>query len=307
MSGTKYASKLTIGGETYVVKDKEAREAIANLQSADTTINGRIDQLAAANNVTTSDAVYQYAERLYNEANAEANKAAAEAKWNVDTTSTSLTTVYTDTVASASVTVTVNTTWDGVATKPSNESTLTSTGDWTKQSDGTYTKTATINSAGTATVAATLFKYTPSSGNYTEEITKNSVAKSIKFEDVAYYGFATTKDTTDIDTIVSGLTRITTNLGTSGSKPATVPVTLTNNTGSSAYLWILSKQTNASNNTKIAAEQFTANVLDSTAQNNVSFTSPENNEITLTGYKLYTSMNSTANGGSATFNVIITR
>ena len=145
----------------------------------------------------------------------------------------------------------------------------------------TYTKTATTS----ASVPAATFKYTipssdPSYGGIT--VSRNSTAKSVSVVNPAYYGIVNVKSTATISTFIKNLTRITSRLNTTAS--------IKNTTGSAGYLVIVTKST-------ATATQLGLSILDA-ATSGISFTSPKNSAITMSGYNVYFSTNSVAAGGS---------
>jgi hypothetical protein len=192
-------------------------------------------------------------------------------------------TFYSDETAAASMTstVTVTLTYNGTSQVKAD----TTPSGWTQNTPSTdkytYTKTATTS----ASVPATTFKYTvpssdPSYGGIT--VSKNSTAKSVSVVNPAYYGIVNSKSTSTISTFIKNLTRITTRLSTTAS--------ITNTTGSAGYLVIVTKST-------ATATQLGLSILDA-ATSGISFTSPKNSAITMSGYNVYFSTNSVASGGS---------
>lgn len=188
-----------------------------------------------------------------------------------------------DETAAASMTsvVTVTLTYNGTSQIKAD---ATPSG-WTENTPSsgkyTYTKTATTS----ASVPAATFKYTipssdPSYGGIT--VSRNSTAKSVSVVNPAYYGIVNVKSTATISTFIKNLTRITSRLNTTAS--------IKNTTGSAGYLVIVTKST-------ATATQLGLSILDA-ATSGISFTSPKNSAITMSGYNVYFSTNSVAAGGS---------
>lgn len=192
-------------------------------------------------------------------------------------------TFYSDETAAASMTssVTVTLTYNGTSQVKAD----TTPSGWTQNTPSTgkytYTKTATTSAA----VSATTFQYTvpssdPSYGGIT--VSRNSTAKSVSVVNPAYYGIVNSKSTGTISTFIKNLTRITARLSTTTS--------IKNTTGSAGYLVIVTKST-------ATATQLGLSILDA-ATSGISFTSPKNSAITMSGYNVYFSTNSVAAGGS---------
>lgn len=283
MSGTKYASKLTIGGETYVLKDKEARDAIVELQ---TGLGARISDLenASSSTVTTNDAVYKYAEDLYNEKHDAENLASAMAKFSIDTDPDNNSDVYADEVASRVFSAIVQLKYNGVAVEantplPSN---------WSEtENAGEYKCEKSQTGPGTVTIPSTSFSYTTS--DYKDPISKSSDAVSAKIIAPVYYGWVTSKD---VPATITGFTRRTTNMSQTNGTGS-----FTNTLQSAAYLCILTKST-------ASVTQNGTGILDAAVPNK-SFYYPDK-AVQLTGYNAYFSTNSAeAGSGFGKLNITI--
>ncbi len=196
----------------------------------------------------------------------------AKTKFSVSTSTSGTTSYSVDALASATMTVTVTTSFDGALVDcdpvPSG---------WTRSGTGTYTKSCTSTSGSAASVAAATFTYTPSSGDY-EGITvsKDSTAKSISVTKPFYYGWAASSYTADnVATVVSTLTRQTANTGSG---------TFTTAPSESSKFWIV-----VPSNRTATMKQLGQSISDVAVTK--TFTSPQNADIVLTGYKVYISSN----------------
>ena len=183
-----------------------------------------------------------------------------------------------DTAATTTMTVTVTTKFDGAAV----DCDSTPSG-WTRTALGEYTRT--LADAASGTIAAASFTYTPpASSPYAGIVcTKSSTAQSIAVTYPAWHGFAsgTESTTAAIEAAIGDLTRITAKV--------TQTADLTNGLATAGYYWILTHST-------ATATQSGNNILRAVVSGR-SFTSPENDAITLSGYNLYISTNSAASGG----------
>lgn len=145
---------------------------------------------------------------------------------------------------------------------------------WGKSETGVYLRQST------SSVSAQAWEYTPSSGKYEGiQMSKNSSSKSINGIYPAYYGIVPSGDTSNINNMVSqylntSSTRTTTSVNSDKS--------FTNETGQQAWLWILTHGT-------ATARQSGTSILQNPTT--VSFISPNNGSITMSGYKLYISKN----------------
>lgn len=197
-------------------------------------------------------------------------------KFTIETTASG-TSYYTDTATQTTMTVTVKTKYNGNLVDAND----TPSG-WTKTGTGTYTKSVTGESG--TSISATEFYYTTSGVT----VHKSSTTKTISSTNPAYYGLVASNNGSPtaetLSQIVSGLGRIT------SAKNATE--TISNSSADTCYLWILTKGT-------AEATQFGINILEN-ALSGKSFTSPQNSEINMTGYKLYISSNPVASGSSYT-------
>ncbi len=207
-------------------------------------------------------------------------QAAADAAFSITTESTTLT-FNGDTTAAANctATVTVKLTFAGVRVKANSVPS-----GWTEvNGSGGYEYTKAISSSTAA--EATSFAYTVPAGDASgyEGITvrKSSTRKAVSIVYPAYYGFCSSK-TGSVGSFVGSLTRITSNLSTTR--------TMTNSSGAAAYLVIVSKGTST-------AKQLGANIMDA-AVSSGSFTSPQNSNISLSGFNVYYSSLSVLAGGS---------
>jgi len=280
MSGTKYASKLTIGGETYVVKDKEARDSITALQ---TSLGARISDLENASNVTTDDVVYKYAEELYNEKHAEEALATAMANYSLVTTPVNNSSVYADEAASNVFSAKVQLTYKGTAIQAASLPT-----GWGRTDNiGEYTIEKEQTGPGTTTIASESFMIAPE--DYPGSLTKNSDAVSAKVIAPVYYGWVTSKT---VPATITGFTRSTTKVSQTGGSGS-----FTNTLQSAAYLCILTRST-------ASVTQNGTEILDA-AVSGQSFYYPDK-AVQLTGYKAYFSTNSAeAGSGFGKLNITI--
>jgi hypothetical protein len=195
-------------------------------------------------------------------------RAEALGKYSV-TTDSSPTSFVRDMKTEETMTVTVTVKFDG-----SNVNVNNTPDEWSSPSTGVYTKQST------SSVAAQAWEYTPSSGKYEGiSLNKNSSTKSISGIYPAYYGIVPSENTSNIDDMVGQY------LNTSGTRTTTAvssDKSFANTTGQQAWLWILT------HGTATARQSGTSILRD---YSTVSFTSPNNTDITMSGYKLYISKN----------------
>lgn len=212
----------------------------------------------------------------------------ARAKFTVTTSVTGNSRVA-DTDETTTMIVTVVTKFDGV-----NVDCDTTPSGWTRTATGTYQKT--LANASSGTIAAQAFTYTPpASSPYAGIVcTKSSTAQSIAVTWPTYTGWATAKNVANI-VWSTGIVRRTAPIG---SSTALTDITETNATGFDAYFFILSRSAS------VRCQQSGNTVIDA-ALTNVSFTSPSDEEITLTGYRLYFTTADFAAGASPKFGVQI--
>ena len=203
---------------------------------------------------------------------------AANAKWVVDTAVAGQG-YYADVATSTTMTVTVTTRFNGTLVDCN-----TTPSGWTRTATGTYTRSV---SGASGTVPAATFGYTVVGGTYDGlTVSKSSSAKSITVTYPAWYGFSPTADFATLD--LSALTRRTSNLGTTS--------TVTNATGNGCYLWIVTHGS-------ASATSMNLNIL-ATINSSASFPSPDDADISLSGYKVYRS-NLTYDLGSFGINMAI--
>lgn len=201
------------------------------------------------------------------------------------TTSTG-TTYYADTTTAASRTrtISVSLSWkEGDAEAVSVAADSTPTG-WTK--DGNSYKYA-LNDT-TRSVAATTFNYTIPASNAKYggiTVSKASTARSISVVNPAWIGLYESNDAANVAAAVAAI-------NASGRKTANVneKMTLTNSENKTKWLWIVTK-------TSASATQLGQSVLNAAADA-INFVSPNNANITLSGYKVYISKSSVDNGES---------
>lgn len=257
---------------------------------ADNTLQGNIDAEVLARQGADTDLENRISPNLLTEAqktwiNSQMDterQEEANALYSVTTSTTGTTTYYTDTTEQASMSAVVNvvlafngTSGLGAASIPSG---------WSEVTDGTGTKYTKSISYGTS-AAATAFTYTipDSDTNYGGlSVTKNSTAKSISSINPAYWGMATTNDVANINSFIGNLTRATSSVSGTQSIP--------NNTGTTAYFVIVTKGS-------ATATQIGQTILNAPTTG-ISFTSPQNGAITMSGYKVYFSTNSIAAGAT---------
>ena len=205
-------------------------------------------------------------------------QAAANEKWVVDTAVAGQS-YYADVATSTTMTVTVTTRFNGTLVDCN-----TTPSGWTRTATGTYTRSV---SGASGTVPAATFGYTVVGGTYDGlTVSKSSSAKSITVTYPAWYGFSPAADFATLD--LSALTRRTSNLGTTS--------TVTNATGNGCYLWIVTHGS-------ASATSMNLNIL-ATINSSASFPSPDDADISLSGYKVYRS-NLTYDLGSFGINMAI--
>ena len=153
---------------------------------------------------------------------------------------------------------------------------------WTHASTGTYKRTL---SSASGSIPSATFNYVVSD-SYPDyaglSVSYDSVARSIATVYPAYHGYVNA-NVTSLTGIIQELSSTRLSVGFNKT------LTLTNNTGISAYYWILTHGS-------ATATQFTSNILNSPTENNT-FISPKNPNITLNGYKLYRTTNTIARNG----------
>ena len=162
---------------------------------------------------------------------------------------------------------------------------------WTHDTQANDYKVTLAMSGNTKSVGATNFSYTvpnsiPAYSGIT--VTKTSSSASIKWKYPVYYGLVSTTDVSSISSSVSGFTYSAETINTT--------VSIENASSSSKYLCILSKGS-------VEAKQLGNSILNPNATlTNVSFVSPKNSSITMTGYTAYFS-EKTAGAGLSFDNV----
>jgi len=162
---------------------------------------------------------------------------------------------------------------------------------WTHDTQANDYKVTLAMSGNTKSVGATNFSYTvpnsiPAYSGIT--VTKTSSSTSIKWKYPVYYGLVSTTDVSGISSSVSGFTYSAETINTT--------VSIENASSSSKYLCILSKGS-------VEAKQLGNSILNPNATlTNVSFVSPKNSLITMTGYTAYFS-DKTAGAGLSFDNV----
>lgn len=189
---------------------------------------------------------------------------------------------YTDTDATKTLTVEVICKYDNIAVKAANHDALISAG-WTSSTTGKYSKTLT---AASGTIAAQQFTYIKSGIT----CSRTSTAKSITAVNPAWYGWASAKN-------ING---IVLNTAVRRTSAMSGDATIEQNTGSVAYLFILTKA--AAN---VSVKQLGADVALDSALTDQTFTSPKNAQITMSGYRLYFTTPSFANGTTPKFTLNI--
>ena len=145
-----------------------------------------------------------------------------------------------------------------------------------------------IKSVGAANFSYTIPNSIPAYSGIT--VTKTSSSASIKWKYPVYYGLVSTTDASSISSSVSGFTYSAETINTT--------VSIENASSSSKYLCILSKGSGS-----VEAKQLGNSILNPNATlTNVSFVSPKNSLITMTGYTAYFS-DKTAGAGLSFDNV----
>ncbi|MBE6341452.1 MAG: hypothetical protein E7069_12080 [Bacteroidales bacterium] len=154
---------------------------------------------------------------------------------------------------------------------------------WSKSSTGEYTRQLNSDSG---TIDAAAFSYTIPSGDYEGiKVTKWSEKKEITTVYPAYYGLVAASDSSKVQEVVYGATRISAPINDSDTDTTR---DIDNNAGETAWFWIVSRGTSK-------AVQFTTEITKCVATD-ASFTSPKNVDITLTGYNVYIAPNSVGKG-----------
>ena len=202
--------------------------------------------------------------------------AEADAKFDVTTEIVSGGTYSVDTAASQTMVVKATVTYDGDNVDCINVAANSDAPDgWTRTGKGVYTRSATSTGGSAASVAAQEFKYKPGGVYGDHECKKSSTAKSMTIKVPFYYGWSTQTSKANTTAAVAELTRVNANTG-SGTFITQVP-----NDGTSRRFWIVAKNT-------ASAKTSGASIL-AAVESNVSFTSPQSNSVTLSGYNVYIS------------------
>jgi len=204
-------------------------------------------------------------------------------KFTIETTSSGES-YYIDTNTDTTMTVTVKTKFNGDLVNADN-----TPDNWNKSNIGTYTRT--ITGVNGDSINAQSFSYTYNGTT----LIKSSSKKTISAINVAYYGLVNSNNgAAEITSqIMSSLNngRITNNINRTEN--------IINDSAETKYLWILTK--NTADATQLGISMFSNNIT-----TGKSFVSPRNNNINLTGYKLYISDKSvSANGSYNNVNLII--
>ena len=156
-----------------------------------------------------------------------------------------------------------------------------------KKYDNGYEYTTTLTEIKN-TIPETAFSYTISDslgGIYKGiQVTKNSAKKMYTLVNPSWYGIVTTEDINLLKYITDSSVRLTSDTNQT--------VTITNQTGKEGRLVIVTKGS-------AIATQLGTNILVSPKEN-ISFSSPLNESIMMTGYKVYTSVNTIAPNSSLT-------
>lgn len=205
-------------------------------------------------------------------------------------TQTNTNSIYADLSTSISAQTVVLPKFQGVLTgQVDNHETLISNG-WVYDANAkSYTKSLP-NAVDGNTIAATEFKYTPSSGTYAGNlIKKNSSAVTVNTVYPIYIGFISTENPNLSNLEDSILSYVRKTSAISGSN------TQTNNTGSAGYFYVLTKSTT----TPVASVMNLPVTFTKKNSQGVSFTPPAVGNTTylqLTGYNLYIAAGSIAAG-----------
>lgn len=210
--------------------------------------------------------------------------------FSVTTTPTRNQVYYADATTSPGMTVTVTLKFDGNLVDPD----AMPIG-WTRESVGVYTKT--LNEPGT--VDAQAWSYTPGGVYEDRTAVKSSPARSLTEVYPAYWGIYPG----NIESIDDDLTPVVAQLYAQSRRlisnmPQTV-VNVPNNTQDDVWLWIITK-----GSATATPESFDVSMMEEPAED-LSFTSPVNGELDLTGYKAYVSINK-ADAGLGFGNVKLT-
>ena len=195
--------------------------------------------------------------------------AEAQTKFVVSTSPSENSSYLTDELNEKSMTVQVETTFDG---DPVDCGTVSG---WS-HTEGTnvYTKTIRAYNGNSYTLSPVEFTYTPPTGKYAGiEVKGSSASKTISAVKPFYYGWGTGNDAGNVASVVGGLTRVTKNTdsGTFVSTPE-----------GEKYLWFV-----VASNRTLSATQQNKSIMEAPVTKN--FTSPINDQITLSDYKVYIS------------------